>query len=36
LDEELNDLREYSRTPADEDALNKKRKTGGENGDAVS
>ncbi|KAM0260526.1 hypothetical protein ACHAQJ_002760 [Trichoderma viride] len=34
LDNELDDLREYSRTPADEDALDKKRKLGTENGDA--
>lgn len=36
LDDDLDDLREYSGTPADDDASNKKRKLGGENGDAVS
>ncbi|RFU73395.1 hypothetical protein TARUN_8855 [Trichoderma arundinaceum] len=34
LEDELDDLREYSGTPADDDASNKKRKLGGENGDA--
>lgn len=36
LDDDLDDLREYSGTPADDDTSNKKRKQGVENGDAVS
>lgn len=36
LEDDLDDLREYSGTPADDDASNKKRKQGVENGDAVS
>ncbi|UKZ79563.1 hypothetical protein TrVFT333_007321 [Trichoderma virens FT-333] len=34
LEDDLDDLREYSGTPADDDASNKKRKQGVENGDA--
>ncbi|KAL7789404.1 hypothetical protein V8C37DRAFT_214708 [Trichoderma ceciliae] len=34
LEDELDDLRQYSGTPADDDGSNKKRKLGGENGDA--
>jgi HIV Tat-specific factor 1 len=36
LEDELNDLREYSGTPAEGDALHKKRKHDEENGDEVS
>ncbi|KAL6873158.1 hypothetical protein J3F83DRAFT_760154 [Trichoderma novae-zelandiae] len=36
LEDEVNDLREYSRTPADDDALHKKRKHDEENGDEKS
>lgn len=36
LDDELDELGEYGGTPADDEASNKKRKLGGENGDAVS
>lgn len=36
LDDDIDELREYSRTPADDAASDKKRKADSQNGDAVS